>query len=431
MVDSIILKGDICWSWDKDKIESRAGAYVVCENGICRGVFENIPQAYKNIPVADYKNALIIPGMVDLHTHAPQYAFRGLGMDLELLDWLKKYTFPEEAKYKDLEYAEKAYSVFVEETRKSATTRAVIFATVHREATILLMDMLEEAKINCYVGKVNMDRDAPDDLREAGFLESAYDTFGWINAVKDKYRSVKPILTPRFLPSCSDALLQELSEIQRAYAIPVQSHLSENPSEVELVHKLFPKAAFYGDGYDQYNLFGNSAKTVMAHCIYSTEAEIERMKKNGVFVAHCPASNMNLCSGIAPIRRYINENMHVGLGSDVAGGESESIFRAIKDAIQVSKLYSRLLGPAVNADEEAQPLSFEEAFYLATMGGGEFFGNVGTFKDGYEFDAVVLDDSPLYTAGELSLLQRLQRDVYLEADGKYIIGKYSGGCRVI
>ena len=425
MANSIILKGDICCSIDKNTIATKESSYVICEDGICKGIFKDIPEKYKGLPIKDFKNALIIPGLVDLHTHAPQYAFRGLGMDLELLDWLKKYTFPEEAKYANLEYAEKAYSVFVEQTKMSATTRAVIFATVHRDATILLMDKLEKAKINCYVGKVNMDRDAPDDLREPGFLESAFDTFGWINEVNGKYKFVKPILTPRFLPSCSDALLQELKEIQKAYDIPVQSHLSENPSEVELVHNLFPKAAFYGDGYDSYNLFGNGVKTVMAHCIYSTEEEIKRMKDNGVFVAHCPASNMNLCSGIAPIKRYMEENMRVGLGSDVAGGECESIFRAIKNAIQVSKLYTRLINDAY------APLGFEEAFYLATIGGGEFFGKVGTFKDGYEFDAIVLDDKELYINNDLSLRQRLERDIYLEADAKCIIGKYVNGCEVI
>ena len=421
---SFVLHGDVCYSDSLKKLICLPDAYVVCRDGRCEGVFTQLPENCRDLPLRDFGSQLIMPGMTDLHIHAPQYAFRGLGMDLELLDWLKKYTFPEEAKYADLEYAKRAYGVFVDRIRCSATTRAVMFATVHRDATILLMDLLEQAGIACYVGKVNMDRDAPDDLREPGFLASAFETFGWINAVNGKYRFVQPILTPRFLPSCSRSLLEELNQIQMAYNLPVQSHLSENPSEVELVHKLFPEAAFYADGYEKYGLFGGDVKTVMAHCIYSTDDEIEMIRKNGVFVAHCAASNMNLVSGIAPIRRYLELGIRVGLGSDVAGGESESIFRAIADSIQVSKLYRRLV------DANKAPLSFEEAFCLATAGGGEFFGSVGTFKPGYEFDAIVIDDSSLNEGQSFSVQQRLERAVYSEADARFITAKYVMGCPV-
>lgn len=419
--DCFIIKGDICFSKSRTELCTVKDGFIVCENGISRGVFTGIPEEYSGFPVRDYTGMLVIPGMVDLHVHAPQYAFRGLGMDMELLDWLKAYAFHEEAKYASHEYAEKAYGVFVSNLRRSATTRVVMFATIHRDATILLMDMLEASGIVSYVGKVNMDRDAPDDLREPSPELSAYDTFGWINAVNGRYRNTMPILTPRFLPSCSESLLTELHEIQRAYGIPVQSHLSENPEEVRLVEKLFPNAAFYGAGYEHYGLFGGDTKTVMAHCIYSTEEETELIRKNGVFVAHCPASNMNLASGIAPIRKYLNLGIRVALGSDVAGGESESIFRAISDCIQVSKLYWRLV------DSSCDPLRFEEAFYLATVGGGEFFGKVGSFAPGYEFDAIVIDDAELCVKNDLTIEQRIQRDVYLEADAGAITAKYVRG----
>lgn len=423
-MNSFAIKGDICWSRSRTELETVENGFLVCLDGKSAGVFRTVPQEYADLPLLDYTGKLVIPGMVDLHIHAPQYAFRGLGMDLELLDWLKTYTFPEEAKYAEPEYAEKAYEIFVSELRKSATTRAVIFATVHRSATILLMDKLEASGIVSYVGKINMDTDAPDNLREPSAEFSAFDTFGWLNAIADRYRNTMPILTPRFLPSCSETLLNELHEIQMAYDLPVQSHLSENPGEVELVSRLFPKAAFYGQGYEQYGLFGNGTKTVMAHCIYSTPEEIELIRKNGVYVAHCPASNMNLASGIAPIRKYLSLGIDVGLGSDVAGGESESIFRAISDAVQVSKLYWRLV------DSSCSPLSFEEAFYLATVGGGSFFGKAGSFEPGYEFDAVVLDDSELCLKNDLTISQRVQRDAYLEADDDYIIDKFVRGVRI-
>ena len=143
-----------------------------------------------------------------------------------------------------------------------------------------------------------------------------------------------------------------------------------------------------------------------------------------MFVAHCPASNLNLTSGIAPIRKYLDKGLRIGLGTDVAGGHSESVFRAITDAIQVSKLYFRLV------DETAKPLVFSEAFYLATKGGGAFFGKVGSFEEGSEFDAVVLDDSVLVHPQHLTLAQRMERAVYLGLDEKNLTAKYVAGRRI-
>ena len=149
-----------------------------------------------------------------------------------------------------------------------------------------------------------------------------------------------------------------------------------------------------------------------------------QMRKNGVFVAHCPASNMNLTSGIAPIRKYMDRGLRIGLGSDVAGGHSDSMFRAVTDAIQVSKMYFRMV------DESVKPLVFPEAFYLATKGGGAFFGNVGSFEEGYEFDAVVLNDSVLVHPQSLNLAERMERAVYLGLDEKNITAKYVAGEKI-
>ena len=149
------------------------------------------------------------------------------------------------------------------------------------------------------------------------------------------------------------------------------------------------------------------------------------MRKNGVFVAHCPASNMNLTSGIAPIRKYLDLGLNIGLGSDVAGGHSDSIFRAITDAIQVSKMYFRMV------NEAYKPLVFSEAFYLATKGGGKFFGNVGSFEEGYEFDAVVMDDNVLPHPQSLNLTERMERAVYLGLDEKNITAKFVAGRKII
>lgn len=154
---NFVLKGNICFCDEEKKLQIREKAWVVCEDGICRGVFDRLPEAYRNFEVKDMKEQLILPALTDLHTHAPQYAFRGLGMDLELLDWLDTHTFPEEAKYADPSYAEKAYRIYTEDLKKNAVTRAVIFGTLHVEATEILMDQLEATGLVTMVGKVNMD----------------------------------------------------------------------------------------------------------------------------------------------------------------------------------------------------------------------------------------------------------------------------------
>lgn len=421
MNTAFVLKGDLCFSESLTNMKTIQDGYLVCENGKCLGCFDKLPETYASLPLRDYSGLLIFPGLVDLHIHAPQFSFRGTAMDLELIDWLNRYTFPEEAKFSDLAYAEKAYGYFADAMRRSATTRACIFGTRHREATVLLMEKMEQSGLVSYVGKINMDRESIPELQEKSALDSAFNTFGWINDVAGRFRRTFPILTPRFIPSCSDELMEELKEIQRAYDLPLQSHLSENPGEVEWVKELCPASLFYGDAYDRWGLFGGEVKTVMAHCIYSTEEEIELMRRRGVFVAHCPTSNMNLSSGIAPIRKYLELGIPVGLGSDVAGGDTESMFRAITDTVMASKMYWRIV------DESKKPLKFAEAFALATIGGGAFFGKVGSFKPGYDFDAVVLDDRSVPCPYEQTVEERMERAAYLAMDLTGIRAKFVCG----
>ncbi|WP_394923764.1 amidohydrolase family protein [uncultured Robinsoniella sp.] len=413
------VKGNIIYSTSLDQLVIIENGYVVCENGISQGAYENLPERFRGIQVKDYGDRLVIPGLVDLHMHAPQYGLRGFGMDLELLDWLNTYTFPEEARYADKEYAKKAYGMFTEELQKSPTTRACIFSTIHRDATRILMDLLEKTKLRTMVGKVNMDRNAPEYLCETS-EESREETLRWLKEMEGRYEYTTPILTPRFIPSCSDSLMRRLGEIQKSHHLPVQSHLSENEGEIAWVKELCPSAGFYGEAYEQAGLFGDGYKTVMAHCVSSEEEEIALIRKNGVYVAHCPQSNMNLSSGIAPVRKYLDEGLHVGLGSDLAGGSSMSMFRAMSDAIQVSKLYWRLV------DQSASPLTLREVFYLATKGGGGFFGKVGSFEAGFAFDALVIDDESIWHPQTLGLSQRLERVIYL-GDSSHIFEKIVEG----
>ena len=420
-----ILKGNVVYSKNKDELRILKDHYLISESGLVKGVFEKVPPEYAQVSVSDYGECLIIPGLTDLHVHAPQYTFRAMGMDMELLEWLETNTFPEEAKYQDLEYARRAYRIFTDNLKRSVTTRACIFGTIHRDATLLLMDQLEQSGLVTYVGKVNMDRNCPDYLREESAEESGIQTVEWIKDVlHKKYQNTMPILTPRFTPSCSDELMENLKKIQMYYQIPVQSHLSENPGEIAWVKELCPNTHFYGEAYSQFGLFGGDCPTIMAHCVHSSDEEIALMKKQGVYIAHCPQSNTNLSSGISPARRYLDEGLHIGLGSDIAGGTSVSILRAMADAIQVSKLYWRL------ADSSVRPLTLEEAFYMGTEGGGSFFGKVGSFKEGYEFDAVVLNDSTIPTPLKLSPKDRLERLIYL-SDDRNITAKYVAGRKIL
>lgn len=407
---SFILKGDFCWSKRSDRVESMEEGYLVSVGGVSQGVFQVLPERYAGLPVLDYTGTLIVPGLTDLHVHAPQYTFRGMGMDLELLDWLDTVTFPEESRYTDLAYAQAAYSRFVEDLLRSANTRACVFATVHVQATERLMELLDAAGLCALVGKVNMDRNCPEGLREESAITSAEDTVAWLERGSEKYRFVQPILTPRFIPSCTDALMERLGRLQKKYHLPVQSHLSENQGEVAWVKNLCPTSGFYGDAYDSFGLFGGTAPTIMAHCVFSDEEEQQRMKERGVYIAHCPASNTNLSSGVAPAGKYLREGQCIGLGSDVAGGTHLSIFRAMADAIQSSKLRWRL------QDTSIKPLTVAEAFYMGTLGGGSFFGKVGSFEPGYELDAVVLEDSRLARPRPLTLTQRLEVVIYLSDD---------------
>lgn len=424
LTDTFALKGTIYYSISPQELSITPNSYLICSQGKCAGIFPVLPEKYRGIPCTDYKDDLIIPGLTDLHVHAPQYTFRASGMDLELLDWLNTYAFPQEARYENLEFARSAYSIFAEDMKKSPNTRACIFGTLHVPATELLMELMDKTGLKTMIGKVNMDRNGSTILQETSAEASAQATVTWIEDTLNRFENTTPILTPRFTPACTDQLMAKLSQIQKKYHLPMQSHLSENFGEIEWVKELCPGTHFYGEAYHQFQLFGGDCPTIMAHCVHSSEEELALMKKQGVYVAHCPQSNTNLSSGIAPARHYLEAGLHIGLGSDIAGGTSLSILRAMADAIQVSKLYWRLV------DSSAKPLTLEEAFYLGTEGGGSFFGKVGSFREGYEFDAVILNSSTIPTPLSLSPKDRLERLVYL-SDDRNITGKYVSGRKIL
>lgn len=418
-IKNYALKGNIIFAPTLDTLETYENNYLIVENNCILGIYKELPEGHKDIEVVDYGNSLIIPGLVDLHIHAPQYAMRGVGMDLQLIDWLNTYTFKTEKLFDNAAFAQDIYAKLVSELVKKGTTRVCFFSSIHTEATTLLMEELEKSGITAYVGKVNMDRNAPPYLCETTET-SIQDTLAWLNTSIDHYKNVLPIITPRFVPSCTGLLMQELGKIAQAHNLPIQSHLCENIGEIQWVKELHPDCKTYTEVYEKFALLND--KTIMAHCVHLDETEIHLLKKRGVTIAHCPDSNINLSSGIAPIRKLLNEGLKIGLGSDIAGGSKLCILDVMAEAIKVSKLRWALL------EDKEHPLTVANAYYLGTN--AEFFGAKAGFVSGELLHAVVLDDTHIANTANLSLAERAERILYL-SDERKIMAVYGNGVKLV
>ena len=397
-----VYRAHILFTKEKSRFEVLENGYVaVGADG--RVLSVSTEQPSDDAEVIDFGDRLLIPAMNDVHVHAPQYRNQGIAMDLELLPWLQNYTFPEEMKYADLAYAERMYRRFIHDLWRFGTMRACVFATIHTESTRLLMRLFQEAGMGALVGKVAMNRNCPE-----GLTESVEDMVqGYESLLTATSSCVRPIITPRFIPSCTPDMLRACGELAAKYQLPVQSHLSENKDEIAMVAELEPESTCYGDAYNRYGLFGQTP-TVMAHCVWTEGEELELMKRQGVMVAHCPTSNLNIASGLAPVRTFLDAGIPVGLGSDISGGHDLSIFRMMVYAIQVSKM-------CYQQNHDRKFLSLSEAFWITTKSAGRFFGRVGSFEPGYEFDALVINDADL-NHDHYSLLHRLERYIYLGDD---------------
>lgn len=397
-----ILKGTVISAPALGRLDITENGYLVAEDGIIRGIFQTLPAELEGLSVEDYGNALILQSFADLHLHAPQYPMLGMGMDLPLLQWLDTYTFPTEAKFADPDFARKVYRKLARELVENGTTRVCMFSSLHREATLILMEELENAGITGFVGKVNMDRNGGADLQETT-EESIDETLRWLEECK-RFRHIKPIITPRFTPSCTDELMEALGKIAAEQNLPVQSHLSENTGEIAWVGQLHPDCAQYWETYAKYGLWND--RTLMAHCVWSDERERKAMKEAGVWVVHCADSNQNIMSGVAPIRVMLNEGLKVTLGSDIAGGDHLNMFDVTAASIRASKA-RRILD-----DWNTDFLTVAEGWYLATSAGSEFFGENPGFAPGNPLHAIVLRDDDLITARPLTVQERFERSVY-------------------
>lgn len=416
-----VFKGNIIFTPTKDKFEIHENSYIVVNGGKVVKISKELDNSYKDLPIKDFGDSLIIPGFADIHLHAPQYPNRGLGMDDELIPWLNNYTFPEEGRYKGLEYSKVVFSNLLHDLWRFGTTRSIVYSSIFKDSTALLMDMFIQSGLGAYVGKVNMDKNSADYLTEKT-EESIADTEELILKYMNKSNLVKPIISPRFVPTCSAELMKGLGELAKKYDVPVQSHLNENTSEIVWVSELFPESKNYSSVYNDFGLFGQTP-TIMGHCVYNNIDEMHLMAENQVFVAHCPYSNFNLSSGMMKAREYLDMNIPIGLGSDISGGHSLNMTSVMIAAIKMSKMVW------LDSDKELAPLTLSEAFYLATKGGGSLFGKVGSFEPGYDFDALIIDDSSLTFGSKLSLNERLQKFIYI-GDDRNILERYISGNEV-
>lgn len=333
----------------------------------------------------------LIPGLIDTHNHAPQYAQRGQGQGLPILDWLATLTFPNEAKFADPAHAHRIYTRCIDAFLKQGITTAAYYGSAHGAATRTLADLCFTKGQRALIGKCNMDRHAPDHYRDADAATSLRETeacLAHLRRIDPAGALVRPVLTPRFAISCAPALLEGLGAIAaREPALAVQTHFNEARQEMEATRELFPQFACEADLYAHYGLLG--PRSILAHCCYMSEYELQRLVELGCGVAHCPVSNMTVGGGFmaAPVREFLRRGIKVGLGTDSGGGFSSSLLDAMRQALIASNARE------VMSEGKDKGLAIEELFYMATLGGARVCSwedKVGNFAVGKEFDACVV-----------------------------------------
>ena len=416
----MILKGTFLHTPTLGELEVRQNTYLVSEGETIVGLYDTLPPEYAAQPVEDWGDCLIIPAFTDLHIHAPQIINRGIGYDKELLPWLETYTFPAEARFADPSFADRAWKAFLNHLWAVGTLRFSAFASIHKDAAWRLMELTEQSGLRGLIGKVNMDRNSPPELQEDTDASLA-DTEELICRSREELRRTGFILTPRFVPSTTARLMDGLGRLGEQYDLPIQSHLSENPSEVAWVAQLHPDIPTYTQVYEHFGLLRQD-KTIMAHAIHLSNGEKSLLRDRGVTLAHCALSNTNLASGIMPLRRDLEQGLRCCVASDVAGGHTANLARSVAATVQTSKLNW------LNHPDQA-PLSLTEAFYLATRGAGSFFGQVGAFLPGFAFDALVLRPSALDALVERTPFERLEQFLY-DGDDRNIAARYCAGALI-
>ncbi|WP_298939853.1 guanine deaminase [uncultured Psychromonas sp.] len=380
---------------DPAKVENIDDAYqyiadglLVIENGKVKSLTPFNDKSADLYPhLEDKRGQLIMPGFIDTHIHYPQTEMIAAYGE-QLLEWLETYTFPTEKQFKDKLYAQKISQFFINELLKNGTTSALVFGTVHPESVDALFEEAEKIDMRMIAGKVMMDRNAPDYL-----LDTAQSSYDQSKALIEKWHNkgrLQYAITPRFAPTSTPEQLELAGKLKAEYPdVYVQTHLSENVDEIEWVKSLFPEREGYLDVYEHYGLTGD--KSVFAHCIHLTDKEWTIMAESNSVIAFCPTSNLFLGSGLFNLDKADDNNVPVGLATDVGGGTSFSQLRSLSEAYKIMQL-------------QGKKLSVFKGLYLATLGSAQSLSldhKVGNFEKGKEADFIVLD----WAATELQTLR--------------------------
>jgi len=339
----------------------------------------------------------LLPGLIDLHVHAPQWPQMGKALDKPLEKWLNDYTFPLEARYADVDFARRNYTELVSALLANGTTTAVYFATLHTESSVELARICLAQGQRALVGRVAMDdpSQCPDYYRDETAASAEAETRAFIRAVAElpgnTAKRVLPVITPRFIPSCTDDLLKRLGTVARETGCHVQTHCSESDWEHGYVKERLGKTDTVA--LRDFGLL--TPKTILAHSNHIEDDDADLIKKTGAGVAHCPLSNFYFANAVFPLRAMLDRGLNVGLGTDIAGGHSPSVFDACRHAITASKALNDGVDARIKPEHRGRPgsaVSFKEAFWLATAGAGGVLGlPVGKLEVGYQFDAIVID----------------------------------------
>ncbi|RDW83534.1 putative guanine deaminase [Aspergillus mulundensis] len=398
MASILVFQGAAIHSTSLETLEIIENAILVVTDGRITA-FHKSSESHNGFPPTAQVHRLppgefLIPGFVDTHNHAPQWPMRGLGQGLHILDWLSEITFPVEARFADPAYAASMYEHTVEDFLRQGITTASYYSSRHAEATKILAEICHRKGQRAFVGKCNMDRNAPDYIQEASASDSLRETEECIEHIRrlpgcDRVEGalVNPVVTPRFAISCTPELLQGLGEIvQRDNYLAVQTHFNEAQQEIDATTELFPQ--FKGSEADLYESYGLlNSRSILAHCTIMTDHEKEKIHSLKCGVAHCPIANMTVGGGfmVAPVRDLLRRGIKVGLGTDSGGGWASQMLAVIRQAMIASNAREVL------SEGKDKALTFEETFYLATLGGARVLrleDRIGNFEVGKEFDAI-------------------------------------------
>jgi guanine deaminase len=341
--------------------------------------YADIIAQYPDLPITDYRNHLIVPGLIDTHIHFPQMEMIAAYGE-QLLTWLNTYTFPTEAQFKDPAYAAEVADRFLTELLRHGTTTALVFATVHPESVEAFFSAAQARRLRMISGKVLMDRHAPENLRDTP--EQAYHES---KALIEKWHGRDRLLyavTPRFAITSSPEQLAVAGRLLAEFPdVYLHTHLSENEDEVAWVRELFPDRDGYLDVYDRAGLVG--PRSIFAHGVQLTPAEFARLSVTEAAIAFCPTSNLFLGSGLFKLEqaKHRDRPVKLGLGTDIGAGTSFSLLQTANEAYKVAQLRRQTLSPF-------------QALYLATLGGAHALNLdpiLGNFNPGKEADFIVLD----------------------------------------